>query len=472
MKAIQRRTALFTSALIVVSVIASVGAQAGGSARPTGGKPVAHRGGKTVSYPNMPTVQSFSIGNNSMEPTLGLTPGGDIFMTGAGFTQARGNLAATQIMRSDDGGRSWTNTSPRVLDQNTMPVSLDPYVVVDDVDGDNARIFSIDLTVACSYMSFSDDGGDSWVTNPLACGRPVNDHQTLFTGPPATSSTIGYPNVLYYCWNDIGSSSCSKSIDGGLTFAPTGSPAYMGVSTEEGDLCGGLHGHGIVDSKGTIYLPREYCGRASVAISKDEGLTWTNHKVADTPTNNATDPSIAVDKAGNLYYSFMNMKTRQVAFSVSTNGGKKWTEPVVANAPGLDEANLATLTVGDPGKVAIAYYGSTNSPFPKCKSECSSADYVETTWNGYLTISPDALSDNPTFITGTINDPKDPLVRGVCGPGRCKSVFDFIDVTIGPDGIPYAAFVDDCMKDCTVFTPDESDYEGVMTKLVGGPRLR
>ncbi|HWC14802.1 MAG TPA: sialidase family protein [Actinomycetota bacterium] len=471
MESIRRRAALATSALVVVSVIASMGAQAGGTSRATGGKVVGHRNGKVVPVSNAPKTQTNSIGGTALEPTLGLTPGGDVFYAAAGFTAARGYLAATQILRSEDGGRTWTNTSPRVLDQNTMPVSLDPYVVVDDLDGDNARIFSIDLTVACSYLSFSDDGGESWITNPLACGRPVNDHQTLFTGPPATSTTIGYPHVLYYCWNDVATSSCSKSIDGGLTFRPTGSPAFLGAN-EDRRFCGGLHGHGVVDSKGTIYLPREYCDAPYVSISKDEGVTWTNVKVSDVPADGGTDPSVAVDKAGNIYYSWVHDLTRQVMLAVSKDGGNKWSKSVVASLPQIKEANLPTLTVGAPGKVALAYYGSTNSPFAKCKRECSAGDYVKTTWNGYLAITTDALSANPTFVTGTINDPKDPLVRQRCGPGRCKSVFDFIDVAIGPDGMPYAAFVDDCMKDCTEITPDASDYEGLVAKFVGGPRLK
>ena len=88
-----------------------------------------------------------------------------------------------------------------------------------------------------------------------------------------------------------------------------------------------------------------------------------------------------------------------------------------------------------------------------------------------MTVSADALSKNPTFYTAAISDPKDPLVRQQCGPGRCQDVFDFIDVEIGPDGIPYGAFVDGCLKGCTVKTPANSDYEGLMAKLVGAPGL-
>jgi hypothetical protein len=36
-----------------------------------------------------------------------------------------------------------------------------------------------------------------------------------------------------------------------------------------------------------------------------------------------------------------------------------------------------------------------------------------------------------------------PLVLGVCGPGRCNNaVLDFIDVALAPDGSVWGAFVD------------------------------
>ena len=468
-----KRAAPVVAALVALTVLASLGADAASSARPTRGKAIAHRDGKPATASRLPTAQTFSIGGKAIEPTLGLTPGGDIFYAAAGF--GRGGLAGTQVLTSQDAGRTWTNTSPRVADQNTMPVSLDPYVVVDDVDGDNARIFSIDLYVACSYMSFSDDNGESWITNPLACGRPVNDHQTLFTGPPATSTTVGYPNVVYYCWNDIGTSSCTKSIDGGITFAPTGSPAFVGVDdSEDGGFCGGLHGHGVVGPDGSVYLPREYCGRPYLAISKDEGLNWTTVRVGNVKRTGhleGSDPSVAVDSKGNLYYNWISGKNRLPYLSVSKDDGKTWTDPILVGPPGLKESNLSTLTVGAPGKVAIAYYGSENSPFQRCKEDCQAADYEKTTWNGYITMTTGALGSDPLFMTGTVNAPKDPIARQQCGPGRCSWVYDFIDIQIGPvDGIPYAAFVDGCMKDC--FVADGGEYEGLLAKLVGGPRLQ
>ena len=478
------RTKILGIAVVVSLALTALGlgVDAKSSARASGGKGVAHANGKVVAAGKLPVAKTFSVGHHALEPTLGTDHKGHIFYAAAGFDIAN-RLATTEIMKSANGGETWKVTSPRFHEAD--PISLDPYVWVDDqIGGDGARIFSIDLTVACSYLSFSDDSGQSWVTNPLACGRPVNDHQTLFGGPPVSSPTVGYPNVLYYCWNDVASSACSKSLDGGITFHPTGEPAYRGYDHGSDDpgfyrqdgFCGGLHGHGVVGPDGTVYLPREYCGIPTVAVSRDEGRTWdvrTVSKLRSTsqPKTGTGHPSVAVDKKGNVYYLWVADKNRKAYLSVSKNHGKSWSKPIEAGLPGLKETNLVQIDARGVGKVALVYYGSTNSPFPKCRFECTEGDYKNTTWNAYLGVSANALSKNPTFYTGTVNDPSQPLVRNMCGPGRCRMVFDFIDVEIDRFGTAYGAFVDSCMKGCTAMEPDEGDYEGLITKLVGGPRL-
>ncbi len=468
----------------LVPLLVGLNADAKGSDRASGGKAVAHRNGKATRLAKLPTAKTYSIGMHALEPTLGIDPSGSVYFAAAGFDGPAG-LSATQILRSDDEAKSWETVSPRVLDRNSMPLSLDPYVWVDDqIDGDNARIFTIDLTLACSYMSFSDDQGASWITNPLSCGRPVNDHQTLFSGPPVSTPTVGYPNIVYYCWNDVGSSACSRSLDGGITFSPTGAPAYAGYEPNNGDpgfygqngFCGGLHGHGHVGPDGTVFLPREFCGKPMLAISPDEGLTWKVVEVSKVrsisqPDEGAGHPSVTTDEAGNIYYMWIGDDDRLPYLSVSKDGGDTWSKPVVAGPPGLREANLPQIDARGKGKIALVYYGSTNSPFPDCKAECDAKAYAPTTWNGYITVSDDALSKNPTFMTGIVNDPLDPLIRARCGPGRCHMAYDFIDVEIGPDGQAFGAFVDGCMDLCSEIQPREGDYEGLVTTLVGAPRL-
>ncbi|MGH2746300.1 MAG: hypothetical protein ACRDKB_00025 [Actinomycetota bacterium] len=437
----------------------------------TGGRAVAHHaGGKRTAAPNAPTAVARKIGQPAREPTLGLTRKGDIF-----YSALETNFV-NDVLHSTNGGRTWKNVSPKIGERNRHFVSFDPYVYVDER---TERLYTIDLTVACSYLSFSEDKGETWTTNPLACGRPVNDHQTLFAGPP--SITPIEANILYYCWNDVGSSSCSKSVDGGLSFSPTGSPAFPGGDPNgEGgffgtdELCGGLHGHGVVDDEGTVYLPREYCSRPYLGISKDEGLTWTRVMVADIRMLvGATDPSVDVDKKGNIYYAFVGANGLPYLVT-SKDGGETWSKLLMIGAPGITEANLATLDVGKPGSVAIVYMASENSPYQDCKDECDTALYQKVTWNGYMTMTADALAKSPVFYSGTVNHASDPVKRGRCGPGRCgNQVLDFLDVVVGFDGVPYGAFVDACTQVCAGPTGlADLGNDGLVGMLVGGPSLR
>ncbi len=438
-----------------------------------GGSAVAHRaGGVPIRAGNTPEARWYDTGLDAGEPTIGHTRDGTIFFVGADIDFVAGRPNQVDVARSTDKGATWEVVSPRLGPENRHPITLDPYIWVDERTN---RVYTIDLTVACSYMSYSDDKGDSWITHPLACGRPVNDHQTLFGGPPVSSPTVGYPNILYYCWNDVATSSCGKSLDGGVTWHPTGEPAYRGVDPSNErpgflgvkGFCGGLHGHGVVGADGSVYLPRELCGQPWLAISRDEGRTWDRVLVAKLPHPDGADPNVAVDKKGNVYYAWIGPKYL-LYLAISRDGGKTWDRPMMVAAPGVTEANLPAIDVGAPGKIAISYMGSENSPG---KPDKQGADYSRVTWNGYLTMSANVLSRNPVFYSASANTPRDPLIRGKCGPGRCGRVFDFIDVEIAPDGTPWGAFVDGCIEECVDGTSSMGD-KGFVGRLVGGPLLR
>lgn len=437
-----------------------------------GPRAIAHHAGAKVIPGNDrgPSPRLFRVGFNSGEPTIGVTNEGNLFFAAL-------PSVASKVVRSTDDGKTWEDVNPRLPSgQETHRISLDPYVHVDDTEGAD-RIFTIDLTVACSYMSFSDDEGENWITNPLACGRPVNDHQTLFTGPPKSSITVNYPSMVYYCWNDVASSACSKSLDGGLTFTPTGFPAYRGLG-EDNELCGGIHGHGHVDYEGNVYLPRDYCSQPWLAISRDEGLTWETVQVAKNgmPVNcgftSCTDPSVAVDQKGNIYYLYM-ARNHLPYLAISRDDGKTWSKPMMVAPPGVNDVNIPTMDVSAPGKLAFAYYGSNNSPFQRCGQDCENKDYAKTTWSGYMAVTANALDKDPVFYTTTVNDPKDPMKRVRCGPGRCDtSVYDFIDIKISSNGRVWASFVDACVLACTAKDGVVDDgKDGVVGHLVGGPGL-
>jgi hypothetical protein len=91
----------------------------------------------------------------------------------------------------------------------------------------------------------------------------------------------------------------------------------------------------------------------------------------------------------------------------------------------------------------IAHIGSENAP-GGVGPDGSGTEYNGVTWNGYVTMTTDALDEDPIFYTASVNPKHDPLVRGGCGIFRCAQVLDFIDVVIGPDGSAWTSMVDGC----------------------------
>jgi len=63
--------------------------------------------------------------------------------------------------------------------ENTQahPITLDLYLYVDPI----GRVFTIDLLLAGSYLSFSDDQGQNWTTTALTIAG-ANDHRTSAPG--------------------------------------------------------------------------------------------------------------------------------------------------------------------------------------------------------------------------------------------------------------------------------------------------
>jgi hypothetical protein len=357
------------------------------------------------------------------------------------------------VLRSSDRGRTWDVASPRLAGNNVHASTGDPYVYVDRTEA-GSRVFTVDLEgFVCSLLSFSDDGGETWTTNPLGCGRPVNDHQTVFAGPPVESATLGYQNVVYYCYHDVATSACSKSLDGGLTFVPTGAPSFTNHAYGT-ELCGGLHGHGYAGPDGTVYIPKGHCGFPWLAISRDEGATWTRVQVAE-HASAGHEASVAADRRGNVYYAYIGMDMLPYLV-VSKDDGESWGRPLMVGRPGVVEASLPSLDVGRSGLVAVGYMGTQDR---------GGEDYGKVEWDGYVTATRSALAKRPTFYSVSVNDPADPLLRGQCAQVKCGPVYDFIDVVVAPDDTVWGAFVDGCILGCVEMGGPNDGHAGIASAI-------
>lgn len=463
---------------------------------PTGG---AYRGtrvarGTTPDFEGNPNVLApydgpplqaavFPVGRGASEPTLGVLASGTGFFAAADFdSAAAGVLPRTLVMRSTDGGRSWSSVSPPLPDplKSSPPINGDPMLYVDARTG---RVFSLDTYDAdCMWLIFSDDEGETWSQNPVACDTgSVTDHQTIFAGPPpAGEEALGtlYPDVVYACWNTVASVNCLRSLDGGATFTKAGSP-YLGYEPDndgpgfnEGvpGLCGGLTAHVRTDGAGRVFLPAARCALPRVAISGDAGLTWTVSEVSHAipVAGGEHEDPLAVDDADNLYVVWWDANDRLPYLSVSRDHGATWSAPLMIAPPGVQEVNFPTVAAGEEGRVVVHFPGTVV------------ADRGDSgrPWNLYEVVTTDALDPDPLFVFTTANDPAHPVHRGDCGPGRCGGMFDFLDVVVPPPGVPaasrgfWASGVDTCDADCEEFGSAAADNAGVVVRQLGGPDLR
>lgn len=412
-------------------------------------------------------VEAHSVGRRSLEPTLGVDTKGTVYYAASWHDDSPAVvLPITEVRRSKDNGKTWTNISPQVNGTELPPTNADPYVFVDQ---DTDRIFNPEAAGACLYMNFSDNGGDTWLTNPLVCGGFNVDHQSFEAGPfpPALSGlrTV-YPNVLWFCSNHVAQAQCSNSVDGGVVWKPAPSPAYLGYDTAAGGLCGGLSGHVEIDSKGRAYLPKGHCGAPYVSWSDDLGATWTRKRVS-TLGAASTHIAAAIDAKDNVYVVFWDNVQRLPWVVHSTDRGTTWSEPLMVAPPGVQETNFPEIVAGDAGKIAVVFPGTTSANRNDSKRP----------WNAYVVVTEDILAADPVFVSTTSNDPAtNPVHRGNCGPGRCLPMWDFIDIVTSPvDGGVWASLSDSCEAvGCTKVngTVDGvSSGMGYALRQVSGPRI-
>ncbi|MGZ6792936.1 MAG: sialidase family protein, partial [Mycobacteriales bacterium] len=391
--------------------------------------------------------------NDAGEPSIGSD-----WATGKAMYQS--GLGTYRVSYDSAGTATWTDVSP-VL---TSLTTLDPILATDRA---THRTFVSQLAGECSLMAFTDDDGASWTQNPVGCGLAAGvDHQTVGGGPGTSGlpgTTVGYPDVTYYCSQAVVSAQCNVSRDGGLTFGP-GVPIYTAAD------CGGLHGHVAVAPDGTAYVPNADCGgQQGVATSKDDGTTWSVLTVPGSRTQDESDPSVAVGSGGTAYFGFAQDTTAGGVSSsapyVSVLRGGSFAAPVDVSGGTIKNVQFPTMVAGDDGKAAMAFLGTTTPGDDQASTFAG-------TWQLYVATTVDGGS---TWTLAQATPDSDPVQKGCIwlggGSNACRNLLDFIGATVDPTGRVLVAYADGCDATCAAGGRNDHGALASVAVQTGGPLL-
>ncbi len=353
----------------------------------------------------------------------------------------------------------------------TSAQSFDPILFTDSQTG---RTFvSQNIVTFESLMAFTDTDGESWVPSQGAGIASGFDHQTVGGGPfhsPLTTG-VGYQHAVYYCSQNVADANCALSLDGGLTFGPA--VVIYGVQT-----CTGLHGHIKVGPDGTAYVPNRGCGGSllnpanqAVVVSEDNGLTW-NVRLVPGSTPGASDPSVAIDKAGRLYFGFAD-NDHAAGVAVSDDHGNTWQKLFnVATQVGVKSVAFPAMVAADKSRAAVAFYGSKfDGAFG------GETDFLAFRGDWHLYVS-HTYDGGQSWITVDAT-PNDPLQVGALrlggGGAISRNLLDFFDAAVDAQGRVLIGYADGCRGACnqTIPTANGNSYTAyaVIARQSGGRRL-
>jgi hypothetical protein len=404
------------------------------------------------------------LGKDAGEPTIGVDPRtGDVM-----FQALFETLNVTNLDRKGAGTATWRN----VASDTTSAFSLDPMLKTDPVTG---RTWVSQLAAACSLMAYTDDRGETWQDSKLGCGiGSTFDHQSIGVGPyvaggPLASVPHTYPNVVYYCAQDVVSAKCAPSVDGGATFLA----ANVVYTTAQCQL-GAIFGHLKSGRDGTLYLPPRYCPNllagkdpVGVAVSEDNSLTWTLRLVPGSGYGDAGHGSVGVATDGTVYVGWGSGSISAggpAAVAVSRDKGKTWTAPATLGREfKIANSRFPVTVAGDGDRAVVAFLGTATA------GDASDPKFTGV-WHLYAAHTYDR---GRTWKTYDLTPGNPVQVGAICTAGttcdKDRNLLDFNDMVIDGKGRVFIAFADGCTA--ATCTKTDRQNHATFARLVRGRGL-
>jgi hypothetical protein len=374
------------------------------------------------------------------EPDIVIDKNGGIYSSGPGGSTTQ----SSWFWKSTDKGLQW-HLIGCPFKSNCQNGGGDTEITI----ARNNDVFASDLqTLTCNSTFRSYDQGTTWL--PSEGCFPGTDRQWMGNYDPNASATgrrvyLSANGQTQGCYFLV-------STDNGVTYTGTdlvNNPTAV-VDPVNGEGCIGRF---IINpSNGHIYVP----GDSKTWFSTDGGVTFVGRARAAGVQGNFF-ANIAIDTAGNLWQGWTTgcstpATTPCKAFvAYSTNEGQTWSTPRQVNtgagsptgtSPDLRQMLFPWTVVGDPGRVAIVYYATTdtlrNGGFP---------GGINALWHTYMSISTNALDANPTWTQVQVDEHT--MHRStVCTGGfpGCltansdRSMADFFAIDKDPQGRVFIAY--------------------------------
>jgi len=400
------------------------------------------------------------------EPDIEIDNHNGIYVSGPGGSTTQ----TSWFWKSEDNGLQWHIVGVVSAKSNGQNGGGDTEITL----ARNRDVFAADLqTLQCNSTFRSFDEGKTF-TPGEGC-FPETDREWMGIYDPNSSST---GRRIYLAANGQ-AQGCYflVSTDNGVTYTGTDlvNNPTAAVDPTNGDGCIGRFAVNPVN--GHIYV----AGGGNTWVSTNGGVTFVGRaQPAGVQANFFAN--IALDTAGNLWQGWTAGSAAFISFS--TNEGLSWSTPVqvstgpaspVGTSPDLRQMLFPWTVAGDPGRVAIVYYATTNTG-----SAGGFPGDVNAVWYPYVSISTNAMSANPTWTQVQVDE--HPNHRGtVCTGGfpGCltansdRSMADFFMVDKDTQGRVFIAYNEN--SDLSLVVPQPPEYIGkpinAVIRLRTGPSL-
>lgn len=353
-----------------------------------------------------------SSNNGGGDCTLDFLPDGTLLSADLEVTDSN-------VKISHDFGKTWDAGRTVGIEQDRQWLAHSP-------DGKQVYLVYHDFVLEGEFYARSTDGGKTWPAQDAAI--PVNaSDQAVAPGTPITPANGGSPASLL----DQG----GNTFSGPMLISPDGRDTYVLYSIS--DL-----GSNTVGTKTPPYGPTR---GIIVAHKGAQDSTFTNNYAVTSDgkaINGAIFPWGSIDKAGNVYVLYNSDKGSPGHFHtyyiVSKDRSRTWSQPVRVDDVPLNQGVqiYSTGMAGASGVLDLAWYGSRNATDPSDKLA---------NWKVHFAQVRNATSANPKITHSLVNVKPihigDICLNGLlCIAGGDRSLLDFFELTIGPDGMAQIAY--------------------------------